>query len=321
LEDSEEMLGNQIQISKIPTRPHPKLVAQLFPESRLVIGIPTHNSEESIAKTVVSLRSLEADIIVCDDFSSDSTEEIARSLDCKILKHPRELGASDSVTSIFLAARRLHATSLLTVDPHMDFILRDTLNLLEKVQKGECDIAIGSDASHEAESSGSETTVQDINSLFRAYGTRALALLVPVGTTSVVQESDVVEFAKLNGLKVKEYRISSAPQLRHQSSSRWKERIMSMPTIVETRLSLIANLAALKHPLLFFGLPSVAMLAAAVVQTLETLRFWGTGADYGFYFAGYDLVIALILGMGALILESQKKDSRLRVQKSEKSFI
>lgn len=324
LEDSEDTTGEDIRFSKITVQPRAKLSAQLFLESKLVIGIPTHNSERSIAKTVVSLRPLDADILVCDDFSTDSTEQIARSLNCKILKHPRELGASDSITSIYLAARRLHATTLLTVDPHVNFVLRDALNLLEKVQRGECDIAIGSDGSYQTEPATSESSVHDINSLFRAYGKRALALITPARTTSVVPESDVIEFARSNGLKVKEYRISSASELRPRASDSWKVRMMSIPNTVERTLSRIADTAALRHPLLFFGLPAVAMFAATLIQTLETLRSWGAAgpsADYGFYFAGYDLVIALIMGLGALILESQKKDSRLKVQKQQEQLV
>lgn len=313
-----ESIADQGQISSTIVRSRVRS-EKLFPESKLVIGIPAHNSEDSVAKTILALRPLEGgEIIVCDDFSTDATEEIARALGSKLIKHPRQLGMSDSVTSLFLASRRLHATSLLTVDPEMDFISRDAVNLLERVQSGECDIAIGTDGRWDDEVSKDETIdgIKDPFSLFRAYGKRALALITPAGTTSVVAESDILHFAKQQGLKVAEYRISSADHsVTSEPSKGWKNRMKSIPVAIEASLSTVANLAALKHPLLIFGTPAVAMLLASAVQTIETLQTWGISgvkADYGFYFAGYDLVISLILGVGALILESQRPDSRLK---------
>lgn len=314
LEEITLSLSDRRQFASATTAIRAKPQIGITVETKLVVGIPAHNSERSIASAIVSLRPLEADIVVCDDHSSDETEEIARALGCKIVRHPRELGVSDSVTSIFIAARRLHATCLLTVDPEMNFVMRDALNLLEKVQRGECDIAIGSDRSPDDFEASPEDTIEgvrDPNSLFRAYSRRALALIAPAGTTSVVNESDMLQFAKQQGLRVKEYRISSAPSERKNERT-INEKLRSLPSTTEARFSKLANLAVLKHPLLFFGIPSVAMLLASILQAIITIQSWGsTGvkADYGFYYAGYDIVISLLLGIGALILESQRVNS------------
>jgi Glycosyl transferase family 2 len=281
-------------------------------ETKLIIGIPVHNSETSLARTVVELRRLNVDVIVCDDFSTDATEEIARELGCKVIKHPRELGFSDCVTSLFLAARRVHATGLLTVDVGMDFTLRDVLNLLEKVQSGECDIAIGSDQSRDEISSGdSIDRIRDHYSLLRAYSRRAIGLIAPAGTTSVVMEYDVLDFAKQQNLKVKQYSISSAPEIGNKNNQGLSSTLKSFPNKIETSLNRTLGYLAFKYPLLVLGTPALAMLAAAGIQTAETLQFWRTGTELntGFYYAGFDLVISLILGMGALILKSQSNAS------------
>jgi hypothetical protein len=294
-------------IRKNTARPN----SRLLQETKLIIGIPVHNSETSLARTVVELRRLNVDVIVCDDFSTDATEEIARELGCKVIKHPRELGFSDCVTSLFLAARRVHATNLLTVDVGMDFTLRDVLNLLMKVQNGECDIAIGSDHSREEISSGdSVDRVRDHYSLFRAYGRRAIGLIAPAGTTSVVMEYDVLDFAKQQGLKVKQYSISSVPANSEIDRS-LSRKLKSIPSKIETSLNRTLGFLAFKYPLLVLGTPALAMLVAAGIQTAETLQFWRTGTELstGFYYAGFDLVISLILGVGALVLKSQSNAS------------
>ncbi len=70
---------NQDQaLSSIVRNPSSSSTAsKLFPQTKLIVGIPVHNSEASIAKTVVGLMQLNVDIVVCDDFSTDATEEIA----------------------------------------------------------------------------------------------------------------------------------------------------------------------------------------------------------------------------------------------------
>jgi hypothetical protein len=314
LEETNSSQGSPKQLTSVTMRARPNSRSSIASETKLIIGIPAHNSQRTIATTAVILKSLEADIVVCDDHSTDATEEIARAIGCKIVRHPRELGVSDSITSIFIAARRLHATCLLTVDPEISFVLRDALNLIQKVQSGECDIAIGSERSMDDEAPSEETIdgVRDPFSVFRAYGRRALALIAPAGTTSVVLESDILPFAKQQGLRVKEYKTSSAPLERNVESKTMSQKLESAATAVEGRLSKLSSLAALKHPLLFFGIPSVAMLLASVVQAAITIQSWGANgirAEFGFYYAGYDLVISLILGVGALILESQRTNS------------
>ncbi len=291
-------------VTRTVARPSPRTLQ----ESKLIVGIPAHNAEASIAKAVVELRSLNADIIICDDFSTDATEDIARELGCKVIKHPRELGFSDCITSLFLAARRVHATDLLTVDVGMDFTLRDVFNLLEKVQTGQCDIAIGSDHSRDESSSENPVDrVQDTYSLFRAYGRRALGLIAPAGTTSVVMEYDVLDFAKQQNLKVKEFSISSAPiDLESEINGTLANKLKAIPGKIEGSLNRTLGLVAFRYPLLVLGTPALAMLVAAGFQTAETLEFWRTGTQLntGFYYAGFDLVVSLILGVGALVLKS-----------------
>jgi glycosyltransferase involved in cell wall biosynthesis len=298
----------------VVSKPSIRSNSRILQETKLIIGIPVHNSETSIAKTVVALRPLNVDIIVCDDFSTDATEEIARELGCKVIKHPKELGFSDCVTSLFLAARRVHASYLLTVDSGMDFTLRDVLNLLEKVQSGVCDIAIGSDNSRDETYSGEvDEHVRDPYSLFRAYGKRALGLITPTGTTSVVMEYDVLDFARQQGLKVKEYAISSA-ELSKEKPGILSSKLRSIPNKIEASLNRTLGLMAFKYPLLFLGTPALAMLVATGIQTAETVQFWHTGTQLstGFYYAGFDLVVSLILGVGALILKSQNNEKTMK---------
>jgi len=281
-------------------------------KSRLLIGIPTHNEEDSIAKTIVRLSGL-GEIVVCDDSSTDATEEIARGLGCRIVKHPRKLGRSDCITSLFLAARRLGADELVVLDTDTYYRAEDLEVLLKAVRGGECDIAIGSRIIDSVRDSGAAKGLSDPESLLRVYGRGALALIAPAGTTSVVGESDVLEFADQQGLRVKEY---------PRTGSVGAPQVIVREKNTEPMLDRITSLIALKYPMIFFGIPSVGLLSACVVQIFVIWQWWSMtgvipGVELVFYY-GFALLISTVLGVTCVILESLRI-SRSRKSKAERS--
>ena len=264
----------------------------------VTIVIPTYNEEDSIAKALVNLSGL-GDIVVCDDGSTDATENIARSLGCRIIKHPRKLGRSDCITSLFLAARRLKADELITLETDTYYNMEDLEALLEAVRSGDCDIAIGSRIIDSVRESGAARGLSDPESLLRVYGRRALAMIVPAGTTSVVSESDVLEFADQQGLKVKEYPRADAigaPKVTVKEKN------------TEPILDRITSLIALQYPFIFFGVPSLGLLSACVIEAVFSWQSWSVGAnsDLGFIFYGFALLISIVLGVTCVVLEAQR---------------
>ena len=270
--------------------------------SSVIIGIPCHNSEQAIAKTIVRLLPLGADIVVCDDGSSDSTEEIARKMGCRVIKHPRELGRSDAVTSIYLAAKKLKAEALLTVGVDSKFSLTDASRLIELVQKDDVDVAIGSSYDRESvERARHEGRIVDSRSLFRAYGKRALAMISPAGTGSVVVEKEVLEFANQQGLRVREYPTTIAPVPviiePKRASLRFESKYMDYVT---------------EHPLVFLGIPSVGFLYGSALETVLNTDFSGpltsTIVRFVISLSSSPLFLTSVaLSVGTAILYSQKK--------------
>jgi hypothetical protein len=268
-----------------------------------MIGIPCHNSEGTIAKTIVRLSSLGADIVVCDDGSSDSTEEISRKMGCRVIKHPRELGRSDAVTSLFLAAKKLQAEVLLTAAVDSDFNLMDATKLIDAVGKGDADIAIGSRSDRDSiDKAHNEGQIADKDSIFRSYGKKALAMISPSGTGSVVVEKEVLEFANQQGLKVREFPVA----------------VSSTIPVVETKPaqfnfdSRFMNFAAIKHPLVFLGVPSLGFLYMSVLETALGTDFANfsitTSQKFALSLTGSPLfIVSIALSIGSAILYSQKK--------------
>jgi hypothetical protein len=272
--------------------------------SPVLIGIPCHNAEASIAKTIVRLLPMGADIVVCDDGSSDSTEEIARKMGCRVIKHPRELGRSDAITSLYLAAKKLKAEVLLTVAVGSNISLTDASRLVDSVQKEDVDIAIGSNFDREAvEHARHEGRLTDRASLFRAYSKRALAMISPAGTGSVVVEKEVLEFADQQGLRVREFptMVTGGVVVQQEAKVQFVH--------FETKFM---DYVATKHPLIFLGVPSLGFLYGAVLETVLSTNFTGpivsTITRFALSLTSSPLFLASVaLSIGTAVLYTQKK--------------
>jgi len=269
----------------------------------VLVGIPCHNSETSIGRTIVKVLPLGGLVLVCDDGSSDLTEEIATKMGCLVIKHPRELGRSDSVTSIYIAAKKLKAEVLLTVGIDSNFSLTDATRLLDAVQKEDVDIAIGSNNDREAvERARNEGRISDRGSMFRAYSRRALAMISPAGTGSVVVEKEVLEFADQQGLRTREY--PTTVQRSHPEA---------VQAVVPSRFDMkYMDYVAIKHPLVFLGIPSIGLLYGAVLETLLNTNFAGSILSLIPRFAvslvsSPMFVGSVALSIGTAVLYSQKK--------------
>jgi hypothetical protein len=276
----------------------------LTKSSGVVVGIPCHDSEQTIGKTIIRVLPLGADVVVCDDGSSDTTEEIAAKMGCRVIKHPRELGRSDAITSIYLAAKKMKAEVLLTVGVDSNFSLTDAARLIDSVQKEDVDIAIGSSTDREAvDQARHDGRISDKASLFRAYSKKALTMISPPGTGSVVVEKEVLEFADQQGLRVREYPTTV------KTVTSVKQQAKTATSYFETRF---LDYVAVKHPLVFLGIPSIGFLYGAVFETALGASFTGpaltTIERFAISLVSSPLFIASVaLSIGTAVLYSQKR--------------
>ena len=100
--------------SSSPQKEEPTAISQRESNAKVIIGIIARNDETSIGRTLARLQSLGGKIVVCDDESTDSTEDIVSKMGETLLKHPRQVGMSDSVKSLILEARASMPDVLLT---------------------------------------------------------------------------------------------------------------------------------------------------------------------------------------------------------------
>ncbi len=95
------------------------LLQSEFVKSHLTIIIPAYNEAKSIADTILSLQcqSLPAEeIIVVDDFSSDNTGDIARSLGVTVIRPPKNTGSKAGAQNFALQYVQTELTMAIDAD-------------------------------------------------------------------------------------------------------------------------------------------------------------------------------------------------------------
>ena len=110
----------------------------------LLVVIPAFNEEKSISNVIQDVRThiRNASILVVDDGSQDSTAEIAKSMDVKVVSLPFNVGVGGALRVGFLYAQRNSFSQVLQVDADGQHRASEAKSLLDA--SSGFDIVIGS---------------------------------------------------------------------------------------------------------------------------------------------------------------------------------
>ncbi len=97
---------------------------------KIVVGIPAFNEQKNIASIIIKLKKIVDEIIVCDDGSTDDTNEIAKELGATVIQHEKNSGYGAAIRSIFLKGREIDADVLITFDADGQHRIKDIENIL-----------------------------------------------------------------------------------------------------------------------------------------------------------------------------------------------
>lgn len=112
---------------------------------KIVIVIPAYNEEKSIGKVVRDLKKGGYhDIVVVDDGSRDRTSEIAKNKGAIVLRHVINRGQGAALKTGIDAALDEDADVIVTFDADGQHQVSDINALVTPVEKGKCDISLGS---------------------------------------------------------------------------------------------------------------------------------------------------------------------------------
>lgn len=119
---------------------------QTHPKDRLLVVIPAFREEQALPFTINDLRANgpQADVIVIDDGSPDETSNVARSLGCKVITLPHNLGIGGAVQTGLIYAADNGYDYAVQFDADGQHVASEMDKILSTVRDGRADVAIGS---------------------------------------------------------------------------------------------------------------------------------------------------------------------------------
>ncbi len=163
----------------------------------LVALLPAYREERRISRVVEQAYRYVDKVIVCDDGSTDSTYQRAIESGAEVIRHIRNKGHGTALRSLFLRARSFAADAYVTIDADGQHDSAYVPAITEPVVERRADLVIGSrflfkpwdfTPPHRRLAINLVTRVcdtvmhsrfTDLQSGFRAYNDRALALACP----------------------------------------------------------------------------------------------------------------------------------------------
>jgi glycosyltransferase involved in cell wall biosynthesis len=112
----------------------------------ILVIIPAYNEEEAVGNVIENVRVHlpQADILVVNDGSTDSTSEIARKWGVLVLEHPYNMGIGATMQTGFLYALRNDYDIAVQIDADGQHDPAFLPSLIEPILKGQANLVIGS---------------------------------------------------------------------------------------------------------------------------------------------------------------------------------
>jgi glycosyltransferase involved in cell wall biosynthesis len=205
--------------------------------SSLVIIIPAFNEAANVGRLLASIRSHQpgADVVVINDGSSDSTAEVARGEGVDVLDLPFNVGIGAAVQAGLLYALRNGYRVAIQVDGDGQHPASEIAKLLNRLDQGDCDVAIGSRFFERTQYRGSLVRragiaifsgvnslllgrrISDTTSGFRAFNRRAMQFLAADYPHDFPEPESIVTLCR-NGFQVAEVPVEMIPRQGGRSS-------------------------------------------------------------------------------------------------------
>jgi glycosyltransferase involved in cell wall biosynthesis len=236
--------------------------------------IPAYNQEASIEEVVKRTLTHVDHVIVVDDGSFDRTAELAENAGAIVISHPDNLGYGSAIKSALLMALKQKADVIVTLDADLQHNPDEIPLLMRPILDGEAEIVIGSRFLAKKSNipvyrkfgikfltrvSGYDGVhVTDAQSGFRGYSASALKRILPHLTSSNMSISiEIMQEAGKNRCRVVEVPIIVSYDVKQRS----KQNPFSHG--VQVAYSVVYYIA-LRRPLLFVGVPGIAILAVGL---------------------------------------------------------
>ena len=272
----------------------------------IVAVIPAYNEERYIGSVVLKTRKLVDTVIVVDDGSTDLTAEIAEAAGAVVVRHEGKQGKGTALSTGFRRIRELDPAAVVMLDGDGQHLTEEVPQLLAPVLRGEADLVIGSRYlqkgggvprhriwGHRAFNLltrvASGVRASDSQSGFRAFSPGALEA-ISFRSHGFSVESEMQFLAKEHGLRLVEVPITA------DYVDKPKRPVVRHGLLV---LNGVLRLIGQYRPLLFFGVPGLALLLAGLGWGFWVVELY---RRYGGLAVGYAMISVLLTILGGLAL-------------------
>jgi len=276
---------------------------------KITIGIPAFNEEKTLPKILTKLKEVTNSIIVCDDGSTDMTAKIAENLGAVVIKHEKNMGYGAAINTIFQKSKEIKSDILVTFDADGQHRVEDIEKLIYPIQKNNADIVIGSrflennsdipnyrkigiKVITKVTNVSINQKLTDSQSGFRAYNKKVLEDIAPsdqgmgISTEILIKADD------------KNYKIVEVPITILYDGDTSTSNPVSHGTSV---LISTIKFTSIKHPLKFYGIPSLMFIAIGIVFLYFSVEYY---ADVGRLNPNITLISVGSLLLGSILFIS-----------------
>ena len=238
-----------------------------------IVCMPAYNEEKLIFDLIKKIRPFVDMVVVCDDGSTDKTEQKARDAGAHVIRHKKNLGKGGAMKSLFNYAKNIDADIVITMDGDGQFLPKEIPRIMKPVIEQKADVVLGyrfDDADDmptyrkfgnkfldKMTSLASELPFRDTQGGFRAYSKKAIQL-IQFSTNGFGVDSEIVVNASKQNLKIVEEKVTVIYNTGGKTST--KTPVVHVSEVLKTVLEMIA----IYHPLKYLGIPGLLSMIIGI---------------------------------------------------------
>jgi len=245
-------------------------------------------------------------VVVCDDGSTDNTAKLAKDAGAIVISQKNQ-GYGAAIATLFDYARKENAQIMITLDGDGQHNPDQIPLLIDAIITHNVDVAIGSRFLDDitqvsgyrktgikiitsASNYGTNFKITDSQSGFRAYSKDAIDAIHPTEQGMSVSTEILLKISN-KGLSIAEVPIT----ISYQGDTSQQHAVSHGASVLANTLKYVS----IKHPLQFYGIPAVVLLA---IGTILGAIFLDQYINYQIIFYGSLLASGVTFLVGAILL-------------------
>jgi len=245
-----------------------------------IVCMPAYNEQNLIADVIRRVKPFVDKIIVCDDGSTDETEQKARNEGAHVIRHQKNLGKGAAMKSLFDYAKNIDADIMVTIDADGQFLPEEIPKLMESIIKEKADVVLGYRFDNATDmpsyrqignkfldkitNLASELPFRDTQGGFRAYSKKAINA-IQFFTNGFGVDSEILVDASKKGLKITEEKVTVIYNTGGKTST--KTPIVHVSEVLRTMLEIVV----IRHPLKYMGIPGLILIIVGIAVGIFVL--------------------------------------------------